>query len=164
MGHLRVMAGVGHVCLQWSLLEHLILGLLATIERMDLDKVYLVFGSLDMKPRLDMSINLARAKKVPVSIVKRIEAVRTALRDERLADQRNQAVHGVHKASDQPNSIQLTMPRWSGPRRTETISEMDLYRVATRLSALGVEIDAIGEAIHEWEMRVLINRAKHTGG
>lgn len=155
--HLKVMAGIGGVCVQWALLEHLILGMIATNEGMHLDRVYLIFGSLDMKPRLDMAINLARAAKTPVQMVKRIEAIRTALREERLAERRNQAVHGVHKAAGRPDSIQLTMPRWSGPRRTETVSALDLYQLGTRLAELGIAISAVGD-IHQWKMRVLDNR------
>ena len=132
MSHLKVMAGIGGVCVQWAFLEHLVLGMITTNEGMNLDRVYLMFGSLNMKPRLDMAINLARAAKTPVPLIQRIEAVRKALRDERLADRRNQAVHGVNKAAAQPDSIQLTMPRWSEPRRTETVTVLDLYQLNTR--------------------------------
>lgn len=162
MGHLKVMAGIGGVCVQWSLLEHLVLGLIATNENMPTDRVYLIFGSLDMKPRLDMAINLARAGKTPVPLVQKIVAVRKALQDERLADRRNQAVHGVHKATEQPDSIQLTMPRWTEPKRTETVSTADLYQLSTRLAELGNIIWQVGEEIHAWKMRVLSNRLKHT--
>lgn len=156
------MAGIGGVCVQWALLEHLVLGMIATNEGMVVDRVYLMFGSLDMKPRLDMAINLARAAKVPVALIKRIESVRKALRDERLSDRRNQAVHGVHKAAEQTNSIQLTMPRWREPRRTETVSEADLYQLSVRLAELGKDIWSIGDDIHAWKMRVLDNRLEHT--
>jgi len=162
MGHLKVMAGIGGVCVQWALLEHLALGLIAGIEGNALDKIYLMFGSLDMKPRLDMAINLATAAKVPTSLVQHIRAVRTALRDERLSDRRNQAIHGAHKASDEPDSIQLTMPRWGEPRRTETVSVIDLYNLSRRLHSLGSEIDAIATEVHEWKMRVLNNRLEHS--
>ena len=135
-GHLKVMAGIGNVCVQWALLEHLVLGMIATNEGIALDRVYLIFGSLDMKPRLDMAILLARDAKTPESIVKRIIAVRTALRVEKLTDGRNQAVHGVHKDA-QSDSVNLTMPRWSGEKRTQVVTVMDLFRLSTRLSELG---------------------------
>ena len=156
------MAGIGGVCVQWALMEHLVLGMISTNETMDLDRVYLIFGSLDMKPRLDMAINLARAAKTPAPMVQRIVAVRKALRDERLADRRNQAVHGVHKTCYQPDSIQLTMPRWPEPRRTETVTALELYQLSTRLSELGNEICAIGAEIHAWKIRVLENRVEHS--
>ena len=95
-------------------------------------------------------------------LVKRIGAVRTALKDEHLSDRRNQAVHGVHKESSQPDSIELTMPRWSGPRRTQTVSAMDLYELSTRLGELGNDIWSIGEDIYAWKMRVLNNRLEHS--
>ena len=162
MGHLKIMAGIGGVCVQWALLEHLVLGMIATNENMTLDRVYLIFGSLDMKPRLDMAINLARASKTPEPLVKRIIAVRTALKDEKLADRRNQAVHGVHKESSHADSIDLTMPRWSGDRRTQTVSTTDLYQLSLRLKELGDEIWSIGDEVQAWKMRVLNNRIEHS--
>lgn len=164
MSHLRIMAGIGGVCVQWALLEHLVLGMIATNEGMRLEKAYLMFGSLDMKSRLDLAINLARAAKVPVPFVKRIENVRKALREERLSDRRNQAVHGVHKAFSQPNSIDLTMPRWPEPRRTQSVSETDLHQLGVRLAELQKDIWSLGEAIHLWKMRMLENLPSRPDG
>lgn len=160
MGHLKVMAGIGGVCVQWALLEHLVLGMIATNEGMPLDRAYLMFGSLDMKPRLDMAILLARDAKAPEPMVKRIIAVRTALKDEKLADRRNQAVHGVHKEAARPDAIQLTMPRWAGDRRTQTVTALDMYDLAGRLAELQNEIWLVGEDIHAWKVRVADNRLK----
>ena len=155
------MAGIGGVCVQWALLEHLVLGMIATNEGIALDRAYLMFGSLDMKPRLDMAILLAKDAKTPVPMVKRIIAVRTALRDEKLTDGRNQAVHGVHKDA-QSDSVKLTMPRWSGEKRTQIVTVMDLFRISSRLSELGNEIWSIGEDVHTWKMRVANNRLEDT--
>lgn len=155
------MAGIGGVCVQFSLLEHLTLGLIAAIEGQDLDKTYLVFGSLDAKPRLDMAILLARHIKAPVEYVKIIENVRKALRDERLTERRNQAVHGVHKDADTPDAVQLTMPRWSGARRTETVTAKDLAFLAIRLQELQRDITTATHEIFEWKMRVSENRLNH---
>lgn len=159
-GHVKVMAGIGGVCVQWALLEHLVLGLIGHIEAEDLDKVYLVFGSLDMKPRLDMAILLARHHKVPEEYVRIIANVRKALQDERLSDRRNQAVHGVHKELE-GDSINLTMPRWKGNRRTERVSAQDLGRLAIRLQELQKEIIRSGDEIFNWKMRVANNRLEH---
>ncbi len=162
LDHLKIMAGIGGVCVQWALLEHLVLGMIAANEGMPSDRAYLIFGSLDMKPRLNMAILLARDAKIPNDIVKRIEDVRKALREEKLTDRRNQAIHGVHKASGQPDSIDLTMPRWSGSRRTQTVTVMDLFSLSTRLAELGNEIWLIGEDVQAWKMRVLNNRLEHS--
>ena len=159
--HLKVMAGIGGVCVQWALLEHIVLGMIATSEGISLDRAYLMFGSLDMTPRLNMAILLARDAKTPESMVKRIIAVRTTLREKKLADGRNQAVHGVHKDA-QSDSVKLTMPRWSGEKRTQVVTVMDLFRLSTRLSELGNDIWLIGDDIYSWKMRMGNNRLEDT--
>jgi hypothetical protein len=159
-GQIKVLACIGNICLQWSLLEQAGLFVISTIEKELAPKTYLKFGNLDMVPRLNMAINLARDAKVPVYLVKRLEAVRTSVRDN-FQDKRNQAVHGVHSAASDPDSVTFTMVRWFEPKRTQTVSAVDLYAVATGLHALMEETLAISDAIHEWRIKVLQNRIDH---
>lgn len=72
-------AAIGHICLQWALLEHTVLALIAAAEHMPMPKVHIIFGGLDMLPRVNMAITLARQARWPQHLVKRIEVIRKAL-------------------------------------------------------------------------------------
>jgi len=47
------LAGIGHICLQWALLEQTLLGIIAAAENMPLEKTYTRFGTTDMMPALE---------------------------------------------------------------------------------------------------------------
>lgn len=145
------MAGIGHVCLQWALLEHLLLGCIAAVEGMPLEKTYIMFGGTDMIARCGIAINLARQAKLPGTYPARLDAIRKELRGG-LQDRRNQAVHGVHASSDIPDSMRLTIAKWPEPRRHQDVSVMDLYELGKRLSELGKEADEILNLI--WQHRI----------
>ncbi len=69
--------------MQWSQLEMAILGIIMQVEPMDPEKAYLIFGGLDIQPRLNMAINLARQNKLPPLYVSRIVAMRTKVQGPR---------------------------------------------------------------------------------
>lgn len=154
------MASIGHVCVQWALLEHSLLSLIGTVEAMPLEKVYRIFGSLDMMPRCNMTINLARDAKAPTALVKRILAVRKELQDG-LDQKRNQVIHGVHAFTGVNDSVQLTMPRWSEPKRTQTVTALEMAELGQALNRLSSEVLAIGEDFFNWQQRVAQNRLDH---
>jgi hypothetical protein len=161
--HMKVMAGIGYVCLQWALLEHLLLGCIATIETMPLEKTFIMFGSTDMGSRLGVAINLARAAKMPGVLPSRLEAVRKEIRTG-LQERRNQVVHGVHADAGIPDAVRLTIAKWKEPRRHEVITSAQMGELGTRLNELGVEVVAIQTAIFEWQLRMIENRLEQENG
>lgn len=54
-----IMACIGNVCIQWALLEQNIMGILGACPNCPLEEVAILFGGLDMKPRLNMAIKIA---------------------------------------------------------------------------------------------------------
>ena len=146
------MAAIGNVCVQWSLVEHMLLSLIALVEMMPLPKVYRIFGGLDMIPRCNMAIGLMRDEKTPQYIMKRILAVRTELQNG-LDKRRNQAIHGVHSFLD-TDSVELTMPRWNPPAQKQVVTYGDLFDLGVSLHHLSDEICAIRDEFFEWKQRV----------
>lgn len=120
---------------------------------MPMDKVHIIFGGLDMQPRVNMALILAREAKWPQPLLKRIEAVRHALqRDgEKLAERRNQVVHGVHSDSEIPAHFKLTMVRWKGPKTTQDVSITDVRALALRLGEMAQEVWSIFDDYGVWK-------------
>lgn len=148
-GSVRVLAAIGQVCLQWARLEMTLIALLCTIDEVETERAYILFGGLDILPRVNAALNLARYRKIPPHLVRRIESVRRVLQKD-VADRRNQVVHGAHRdlADD---STTLTMVRWKGDKRTKTMSATEIFQLGVRIYELGDEVWSIMEAIAEWK-------------
>lgn len=147
----KVTAAIGHICLQWSLLETAILAVISAIEALPTNKVFLLFGGLDMKPRLRIALNLARQPGIPSVFAKRLKAVQKAL-DDGLDEERHQAVHGVHfYPSDVPDKVRITMTRWHEPKRTQDKSAHDLFLTGAKISDLAMEVFSIFDDFGEWK-------------
>ncbi len=151
---IKIYAGIGVVCVEWALLEHMMLGLISCAENTSLEKTYMMFGTLDMLPRINMALKLARHEKWPPKLSSRIEKIRKEVQGKRqngLQAKRNQLIHGVHKASDKPESVSLTMVRWGEPKRTQDISVSDIANLANRLSDLAQEASSIFDDYGTWK-------------
>lgn len=134
------MAAIGHVCIQWALLENNILAVLCACQAVEWDEAALLFGSLDMKPRLNMAVLLAKHHKWPTPLIKRLESLRSNIDKSKLVDRRNLIVHGVHSDSSLPQSFNLYTPRRKGSAQRETWSVMDAYRVGQEAQAAALEV------------------------
>lgn len=149
----KFLALIGHVCLQWALLEHAILAILAASENIPLEKAYAYFSGMDMLPRLGTAIALTEAAKWPKPLQAKLKAIRKALQKdgENLQWRRNQAIHGVHKQSGAPASFSLTMPRERGPQREMDVSVDDLHKLVLRLGELVAEAWDVFDKYGEWK-------------
>lgn len=149
------LALIGHVCLQWALLEQGMLAIIAAAESAPLDKIYLTFAGQDMLPRIRTALNLARYHKWPQHLTKRIEAIRAELQGKSgrhgLMEKRNLVVHGVHSASLQPESVKLTSPRDQGPKRHQDVSIAEMVDLARALGALAKEAGSIFDDYGVWK-------------
>lgn len=141
---------IGHVCLQWALLELNLLALLSALENIPSERAEIIFGGLDMQPRCNMAINLARHHRVPGPMVKRMEAIRKSLQNG-IADRRNQAVHGAHAESDFPQHVRLRMVRWKGDRSVQHVSISDMYNLAMEIATLATEAGQIFDDYGTWK-------------
>lgn len=143
----KILATIGHVCLQWAQLEMALLAVIYAIESIPPEKGELIYGGLDMIPRVNMAIRLAGHDKQPLHVLKRLRAVRKALQDG-LSDRRNQVVHGAHH--DLANgSVTLTMVRWRGDKRQKVFTALDIGALAEEIFYLADETWKIFETIGE---------------
>jgi hypothetical protein len=122
------LAAIGHICLQWALLEQSLLFIIGTIENVPIPKAYKMFAHLDMKPRLNMAILLAQEAKLPhARFIRPLQDIRKALDKDGacLADRRNMFVHGSHQFGQNRGEYILTMSRWKGDKQNQTVTLLD---------------------------------------
>ncbi len=146
-----ILVGIGHICLQWALLEHNLLAVLSAIEAQSLDRAAIIFAGLDMRQRLCKAIDLADYHKIHPPLRKRLRDLRASIDKSKTVDHRNRAVHGVHKASDRPHSVVLTMPRIKGEARHQHWSVADLYILSRQIKAFGDEAWSIYSDYGAWK-------------
>jgi hypothetical protein len=147
------LAGIGHICLQWALLEQTILAVIAAAENLPFEKVYTRYGSLDMRQRLNMAIKLAHEDKWPVRLTKPLQAIRKEIQNdgERLAEKRNMFVHGAHEATDTAGEFALTMSRWAPDKRRQIVTLVDAAQLTARIAELVQQADAVFRNYGAWK-------------
>ena len=128
-----------------------LIGLLCQIEPMEVEKAYIIFGGLDIQPRLNMAINLADHNGLPRSAIKRVRAVRKQIQGD-LSDRRNQVVHGAHRDIDGPETT-LTMVRLKGEKREKRLSATDIAALAAEIHDLGSEVWSISMELLDGSIR-----------
>ena len=130
-----------------------ILGIIMQIEPMEPEKAYIIFGGLDIQPRVNMAISLARQNKLPPPLISRIVAMRRKIQGSGgLGERRNQVVHGAHR-NMQGNETTLTMVRWSGDKRHKTINAAEIAGLGQDIHDLAMEAWSILAAILSWSVR-----------
>jgi hypothetical protein len=150
ISNLPVTAAIGHVCVQWSRLEMTIFGLIITIEPMEWEKATIMFGGLDLLPRVNLAIALSHHVKLPQRFIRRIEEIRRVLQKEGLAERRNQVIHGAHREMENFGTT-LTMLRWKGERRSQTLSAKDINNIADQAHELGNKAWSLMTDITKWD-------------
>lgn len=157
------LAGIGHICLQWALVEQTLLAIIAAAEDSSFDKVYTRFGGLDMQPRLNMAIKLTREAKWPTRLTKPLIDIRRALQrsGENLGERRNLFVHGVHKDTAIPGEVCLTMARWSPDKRDQIVTVVDAVELANRLAQLVQEAEGVFRGYGVWKFGAEDNQDRH---
>lgn len=134
---------IGHICLQWALLEQTILFIIGAIENVPIQKAFVMFAGLDMLPRLTMAINLAQEAKLPhLRFIKPLQDIRKEIR-EGLSDRRNLFVHGSHQLTEQQGEYVLVMSRWKGDKQRQTVSLLDGAKLSQDIAVLAQKANAI---------------------
>lgn len=154
--NIAIMAAIGHVCLQWSRLEMAALGLIIAIEPTEFEKGAVLFGHLDLQPRVNMALALARANRLAPPVIKRIETVRRKLQKDGLSDRRNQVVHGAHRDMEGIETT-LTMIRWKGEKRSKRMTAPEINAIAVEAYELGSEVWSIMMDVQQRTLAKLVD-------
>jgi hypothetical protein len=149
------LAGIGHICLQWALLEQMMLAVISAAENISLEKTYSRYGRWDMLDRVKFAIALAVEARWPGHLIGRLKKIQRALQQggDGLAQRRNLFVHGVHAMTDTPGEFQLTMARWPKNKRTEVVTVTDAYLLMNRLSQLSKEAEGVFCGYGVWKFK-----------
>ena len=143
---------VGNICVQWAHLEYLLALAIWSLLRLDQETGKIVTGGLDIRPRLNMAINLAKHLKAPEPAKKALLCTRRAL-DGGLDERRNKAIHG-HRLLD-PDDIQselVEVHRGKGDRKRHKVTNADL-------AELGVAIAKVAADLHEAMLKTNVYHA-----
>ena len=135
------LAGVGHICLQWALIEQALLAIIAAAENIQLEKTYTRYGGTDMKARLGMAIKLAEEAKWSPPLLARLRRLRKEV--QKHIEERNLFVHGAHKGEVAPGEYELTMAGWAANDRSHVRTSDDAAALVTFLAQLADEADSI---------------------
>lgn len=145
------LAAIGHICLQWALLEQMILFVIGAVENLAMQKAYKMFAGLDMNPRINMAIHLAQEAGLPHNrFVKPLIDVRKAL-NSGLTDRRNMFVHGVHKFGTEQGEYVLTMTRWKGDKQSQTVTLLDAVKLAHEIALQAQKAGGIFDDYGVWK-------------
>lgn len=144
------LASIGHVCLQWSLLELTTLPVLYAIEDVPAEKGDLLFGHLDLLPQIGMAISLADNQRMPGKVITELKAIKKELQDG-VRERRNQAVHEAHADTDTLGTFNLRMARWRGPKKLQAVSLEDLIKLTEDIHALQRRMYGVFEQIGRWK-------------
>jgi len=147
------LACIGHLCLQWALLEQCLLAIIAAAENQSLEKCYARFGSLDMLKRVNMAITVTREAKWPRRLTAPLKEIRTALQrgGGGLADQRNLFVHGVHEPTGTPGEYSLTMTRWGREKRKTVVTALDAGQLILAIIQLTQKAEGVFVGYGVWK-------------
>ena len=143
------LAGIGHICLQWANIEHLLLGIIAAVDGISLQKAFTRYGGTDMKPRFNLAVALTEEAKWPRRFTKKLRDIRKEVQD--LSDRRTLFVHGAHEQTEVDGEYALTMARWKGDKRRTIVTVVDAAELATRLSQLAQDTNAVHIGYGNWK-------------
>jgi len=146
------LSSIGHVCLQWSLLELTLLALLSNMEDMDIEKGEVIFGGLDIKPRVNMAISLGTRHKLPPPLLAELRAIRKVIQVD-LMDRRNQAVHGAHGESELLGTYQLRMSRWPAPKKLQPVSYESMIALSEEIHRVQQRVYAVLTDMVDWRIK-----------
>lgn len=137
---------IGWVCWQWSTLEHLLLrSMRKMIGSTDDELGKILFGGLDIRPRLAMASELAKYYKTPLPFRKALAKVSAAM-DAGLLKKRNRAIHGTQFLYED-GELHVEVHRGRDKSRSP-LSSRDLYD-------LSAEIREVSEALNVAACRYL---------
>lgn len=155
--HTRRMLAIGHICVQWSALEHHLAVTVWTMLGISKRQGKILTGGLGMQQRLNMALALARGQPTPTDLTAALKKIRKEIQDG-LDDTRNRAVHGVG-FSEGGAYAGTEVHRGRGAELRLDIAPEDFEEAAARLMALSEEFLPVCLAFQ----RAAIDRKKLEG-
>jgi len=100
-----------------------------------------------------MAIKLTHEAGWPQRLTKPLRNIRKAIQHsgENVAERRNLFVHGVHKDTDIPGEVSLTMARWSPDKREQIVTVVDAVELANRIAQLAQEAESVFRGYGVWK-------------
>jgi hypothetical protein len=129
------LACVGRVCIEWATLEYHLANAIWFLVDLDKPTGRIVTGGLDMLPRLNMAINLARHKRADKLLISALVDAREAIQGG-LDTRRNRAVHGLQFTDGGVYTVEVHRGKGGRDRQDLTTAELE----------------SLGEEIHQLEL------------
>ncbi len=133
---------IGNICWQWAHLEYLIALAAWSLLRIDNDTGRLITGGMNILPRVNLALNLARHLKAPQQAQKALKETRKALQ-KGLDERRNRVVHGhrfLDRADPQAEFVEMHRGKNAGVKVRQTNKD---------LAQLGRDIADTARALHQ---------------
>jgi len=135
---------IGAICAQWSYLEYLLLRTMQKLLEIGDETAIILFGGLDIRPRMAMTIELAAHYKAPKRLRDAIVDTRAAV-EGGLLKQRNRAIHGVQFLYSDA-TMQVEMHRGKDRKRRE-MSLAELRKLTDDIFELGSKLSVVINAV-----------------
>lgn len=136
------LAFVGDVCVQWANIEYQVAHIIWYLLGVHMEVGKIVTGGLDMQPRLNVAIVLAKQLRAPAYLVKGLTEARKEIQDG-LDIKRNRAVHGVTYFDPSLPTARVELHRGKGPKTPVEFSTSDLDAFRHELSSLGIKLNQL---------------------
>lgn len=144
------MSAIGYVCVQWSILEHVLLHAIFALTDMPHEQGEIAFGGMDIQPRVNAALNLARFQKAPRMIQSGLLEIRKAIQGG-LSDSRNLVVHGVHSDGSTPDAVRLHMSRWGGDKKETELTAPEIHQIGLDIRQQVAAAWDVFIAIGDWK-------------
>jgi hypothetical protein len=129
---------VGTICKHWARIEYLFALTIWQMLNLDAETGKIVTGGLDMLPRVNIAINLARHTQQPKPVIKVLESARSAIQD-KLDARRNRAVHGV-VFLDENFAYETEVHRGRGNRQRQPLPTAELDSLCSDLLTVIIKL------------------------
>lgn len=136
------LASVGDVCIQWANVEYQVAHIIWCVLDVNMEVGKIVTGGLDMQPRLNVAIILAKQLDAPTYLIDGLVQARKDIQDG-LDIKRNRAVHGVTYFDPALPTAMVELHRGKGPKTPVEFSNDDLEIFRGELNNLGNRLNQL---------------------
>jgi len=147
----KIMAGIGYVCLQYARLEIVLAGMIWALLDLDEHRGAIATGGMDLKARFGVALSLLEEMGAHGKMQTRLRKVQSDFRAAKMDERRNQAVHGAHKFEN--NAYTFTMLRYPKAQREQEVTPEQLRDLGDELCALGNQVYELLGNIEGWARR-----------
>jgi hypothetical protein len=132
---------IGNICQQWSFLEYLYALTIWQLLGIDQETGKFVTGGTDIQPRMKLAVNLSKHLNAPKRLTKALEMARDSLRDAKLDERRNKAIHGVRFIGARSEAASLIeVHRGRGGRIRHEQKDAELAAIGKDLNVISSQL------------------------